>query len=45
MSEKPARVWNGYLMLIVGIVLLAAVGGVIYYSCQQSHSGLSSLIQ
>jgi regulator of protease activity HflC (stomatin/prohibitin superfamily) len=30
MTEKPAKVLNGYLMLVVGIVLLVVVGLVVY---------------
>ena len=43
MSEKAVRVWNGYLMLIVGTVLLAAVGGVIYYSVSSHNQAYRAL--
>lgn len=32
MSEKPVNVTSGYLMLIVGIVLLAVAGGLLYFA-------------
>jgi regulator of protease activity HflC (stomatin/prohibitin superfamily) len=31
MTEKPARVLSGYLMLVVGIIFLVAAGGIIFY--------------
>ena len=44
MSEKSARVWNGYLMLVVGIVLLAAAGGIIYYAVSSHNQAYRALL-
>jgi regulator of protease activity HflC (stomatin/prohibitin superfamily) len=40
MSEKSAKVLNGYLMLVVGILLLAIAGGLIYYTENTPDSAL-----
>lgn len=42
MSEKPASVLNGYLMLVVGVALLVAVVVILYYNNHNSpYLGLS----
>jgi regulator of protease activity HflC (stomatin/prohibitin superfamily) len=38
MSEKSAGVLNGYLMLLVGIILLAVAGLLIYYSQNSTNT-------
>lgn len=40
MSEKPASTLSGYLMLLVGIVLLAVAGGIIYYGASTDNAVL-----
>lgn len=47
MQEKPAGVLPGYLMLLVGLILLAAFGGLIYYSISnhiQAYRALSVVL-
>jgi regulator of protease activity HflC (stomatin/prohibitin superfamily) len=41
MSEKPARVLSGYLMLIVGVILIIAAGVMIYFGSVNVNSALS----
>jgi regulator of protease activity HflC (stomatin/prohibitin superfamily) len=47
MAEKPTKVLSGYLMLVVGIVLLAVLVGVIFYSVSshtQSYRALDVIL-
>jgi regulator of protease activity HflC (stomatin/prohibitin superfamily) len=39
MSEKSARVLNGFLMLAVGIVILAVAGVIVYYTANSESAG------